>query len=325
MRPVRLTIQAFGPFAGCEIVDFQEGVKAGLFGIYGQTGSGKSTVFSAMTFALFGEAAKPEQEAISLRSDHADPSLPTEVEFIFDIGERRFVVRRRPEQTRPKQRGTGETMDAHVAWLFDATGITVEEICAGKTGKIVAEKKVGAVREAVTDVLGYGAEQFRQIVLLPQGKFETFLTAKTDARLTILRELFDVSVYRRLAEKFKDEASAFERDVRQKREVCIGRVKTEGFESTDALSQGIVEVQSEHQGAIQSETEASQVAGDAKSKLELGKQARRAVPCCGKGQVGTRRSSRQSGRHARAERSEFQRVARAVPCRCRRFPAQSGG
>ncbi|OWK23070.1 hypothetical protein AJ87_40535 [Rhizobium yanglingense] len=106
MRPVRLTMQAFGPYAGRVVVDFRDAIASGLFGIYGPTGSGKSSIFSAMTFALFGEAAKVEQETASLRSDHADAGVPTEVEFVFDIADKRYVLRRRPEQTRPKQRGT---------------------------------------------------------------------------------------------------------------------------------------------------------------------------------------------------------------------------
>ncbi len=118
MRPLRLTMQAFGPYPERVVLDFREAVEAGLFGIYGQTGSGKSTIFSAMTFALFGEAAKDDQEPASLRSDHADAALPTEVEFVFEIGEKRFVVLRRPDQMRPKQRGDGETKSVHEAFLF---------------------------------------------------------------------------------------------------------------------------------------------------------------------------------------------------------------
>ena len=78
MRPVRLTLQAFGPYPERVVIDFRDAVEAGLFRIYGQTGSGKSTIFSAMTFALFGEPAKSEQEAPSLRSDHADPGVLVE-------------------------------------------------------------------------------------------------------------------------------------------------------------------------------------------------------------------------------------------------------
>jgi len=147
-----------------------------------------------MTFALFGEAAKAEQDAPSLRSDHADPDIMTEAEFVFDIGERRYVVLRRPDQMRPKARGEGETRSAHEAYLFDATGMSLNEITDAARGKIVAEKKVRDVDAAVIEMLGYGSEQFRQIVLLPQGRFEKFLSAKTKERLEILRELFDVSL-----------------------------------------------------------------------------------------------------------------------------------
>lgn len=239
MRPVRLTLQAFGPYPGRVVIDFRDAIEAGLFGIYGQTGSGKSTIFSAMTFALFGEAAKAEQEAQSLRSDHADPDVVTEAEFVFDIGERRYVVLRRPDQMRPKARGEGETRSAHEAYLFDATGMALEAITDSARGKIVAEKKVRDVDAAVMDMLGYGSEQFRQIVLLPQGRFEKFLSAKTKERVEILRELFDVSLYEKLMADLKSTADEAERQVRDERELCARQLAAEGFESTDALITGI--------------------------------------------------------------------------------------
>ncbi len=239
MRPVRLTLQAFGPYPDRVIIDFRDAVEAGLFGIYGQTGSGKSTIFSAMTFALFGEAAKSEQDAQSLRSDHADPDVITEAEFVFDIGERRYVVLRRPDQRRPKARGDGETRSAHEAYLFDATGMSLDAITDYERGKIIAEKKVREVDAAVTEMLGYGSGQFRQIVLLPQGRFEKFLSAKTKERLEILRELFDVSKYEQLMADLKSEADAAERHVREERALCVRQLEAEGFESTDALIAGI--------------------------------------------------------------------------------------
>lgn len=243
MRPLRLTIQAFGPYPERVVLDFRNAVEAGLFGIYGQTGSGKSTIFSAMTFALFGEAAKDDQDPTSLRSDHAEPALQTEVEFVFELGARRFVVLRRPEQMRPKQRGDGETRVAHEAFLFDATGLPLDALTEERRGKIIAEKKVGVVDAAISDLLGYGASQFRQIVLLPQGRFEKFLAAKTKERLEILRDLFDVSLYRKLADKLKADAADAERYVSAERDVCARRLAAEGFESTDALAAGIVEAE----------------------------------------------------------------------------------
>ncbi|SMC76086.1 exonuclease SbcC [Fulvimarina manganoxydans] len=262
MRPVRLTMQAFGPYPGREVVDFRHAVEAGVFGIYGQTGSGKSTLFSAMTFALFGQASRSEQEAPTLRSDHADPGVATEVEFVFDMGEKRYVALRQPDQLRPKQRGSGETKSPHEAHLFDATGLTLEDITHDRRGRILAEKKVRDVDDAIRGLLGYGPEQFRQIVLLPQGRFETFLAAKTRDRLDILRELFDVSLYRNLAAHLKRQADEAEKRVSTERELCARRLAQEGFESAEALNIGITAVR-QSQTELQNAEDATRSARDA--------------------------------------------------------------
>lgn len=243
MRPIKLTMTAFGPYAGQEVVDFREAVASGLFGIYGPTGSGKSTIFSAMTFALFGESSRSEQDPVSLRSDHAAPNILTKVEFIFEVGTAHYLIRRTPEQMRPNLRGDGETKDPHKAWLFDVTGIDPDNITEENSGKIIAEKKVSHVKEAVQKRLGYGAEQFRQVVLLPQGDFEKFLTAKTDERMKILRKLFDVSLYRSLAHALKDQAKTAEESVLVDRRTCASRLSQEGYESPDALKAGIDEAE----------------------------------------------------------------------------------
>jgi exonuclease SbcC len=261
-------MQAFGPYTGRETVDFREAVEAGLFGIYGQTGSGKSTIFSAMTFALFGQAAKAEQEASTLRADGAEADVPTEVEFVFDIADRRYVVRRRPEQRRPKQRGAGETADAHEAWLFDATGMALDEIREDNPGRIIQEKKVGAVGHAIEDILGYGAHQFRQIVLLPQGRFEAFLAADTKARLGILRDLFDVSLYRKLAAKLKTDAEAAERQFRSDHEVFVRRLSAEGFESLEQLQSGIATGDEAHKALQLVENQRREERKQAQTSLE---------------------------------------------------------
>jgi len=271
MRPIKLTMTAFGPYAGREVVDFRDAVASGLFGIYGSTGSGKSTIFSAITFALFGEAAHNEQDTDSLRSDHAAVNMSTEVEFIFEVGTTKYLIRRTPDQMRPALRGEGETKDAHKAWLFDVTGIDSDDISNENTGKIIAEKKVSLVKNAVVDLLGYGAEQFRQIVLLPQGKFETFLTAKTDERMKILRDLFDVSLYRLLAHNLKDQAKAAEESVLIDRRTCASRLSQEGYESPDALKAGIAEAkttEAEAQKTSDSAAKASLIAAKALSDAQ---------------------------------------------------------
>jgi exonuclease SbcC len=260
MRPLRLTFQALGPYPGREIVDFRAALHSGLFGVYGPTGSGKSTIFSALTFALFGEAARSEQHPPTFRSDHADPRLLTEVELVFEVGAQQYRIARRPEQIRPARRGRGETKDLHKAWLFDVTDIDLEDISDGSPGKVIAEGRVRDVNTAVEKLLGYGATQFRQIVLLPQGRFEAFLAAKTDERLAILRDLFDVSLYRNLAAKLKEEARLAEEKIRTDRAVCAGRLIHEGFDTPEALTQGINEAGTRY-------AELSQIARDAKARL----------------------------------------------------------
>jgi DNA repair protein SbcC/Rad50 len=267
MKPLRLTIQAFGPYPGREVVDFRDAIKSGLFGIYGKTGSGKSSVFSAMTFALFGKPANADQEPTTLRSDHAEAATTTEVEFVFDLADRRYVILRQPDQMRPKKIGSGETRLPHEAYFFDATGILLEDIKADNRGKMIAEKKVGIVDEAICGVLGYKSEQFRQIVLLPQGKFEAFLTSKTKDRVSVLRELFDVALYRRLTEKLKAEADAAENAIKQEREFCTRQLKDEGYESTDALRSGIQECHTQVATLADAELAANQVRDETQQQL----------------------------------------------------------
>jgi len=247
---------AFGPYAGTEIVDFREATDAGLFGIYGPTGAGKSSIFTAITFALFGEAAKKEQPTISLRSDHAPVNLLTETAFLFELAGKRYLVRREPDQTRPKVRGEGETSQSHAAWFFDVSDIDVDAVDMDGCGTVLAEKKVSQVAEQIQTLLGYGAEQFRQIVLLPQGRFERFLTSNSSERLTILRELFDVTLFRSLTEKLKEDATKAMRAVSQGFEVHGQRLRAEGFASSDELQSGIEE----------RETQATRLSADAAAK-----------------------------------------------------------
>ncbi len=243
MKPLKLVMQAFGPFAGREEVDFRPALAAGLFGIYGPTGAGKSTLFNAITFALFGRTAREGQDPAHLRSGHAASHVLTEVSFVFDLGDRRWHVRRVPAQQRPKQRGEGFTPMEHAAWLFDATGMAPEEITSDNPGHPVVERKVQDVATAMTDILGYGAEQFRRIVLLPQGQFERFLHVNTRERLEILRELFDVSLYRHLAEELRARAEELQQRVNAMREIFAQRLRTEGFDDMEALARGIAEAE----------------------------------------------------------------------------------
>jgi exonuclease SbcC len=239
MRPLKLIMTAFGPYAGKQSLDFRQATDAGLFGIYGPTGAGKSSIFSAMTFALFGQSAKKEQPASSLRSDHAPADLLTSVSLLFELDGKKYLVRREPDQLRPRTKGEGETNHSHSAWLFDVTNVEFEEIDPLGCGTCLAEKKVSLVESRLHGLLGYGADQFRQIILLPQGRFEKFLTSNSTDRLTILRELFDVSLYRRFTEALRAKAQDAINEVRDGGRVLAQILAREGFASSDELDAGI--------------------------------------------------------------------------------------
>ena len=107
MKPVRLRISAFGPYAGEMELDMTKLGESGLYLITGDTGAGKTTIFDAITFALYGEASGENREPVMLRSKYAEPSVPTEVELTFSCGDKIYTVRRNPEYERPAKRGGG--------------------------------------------------------------------------------------------------------------------------------------------------------------------------------------------------------------------------
>lgn len=214
MRPIRLTLNAFGPFAGREVVDFTAALDAGIFGIYGDTGAGKTTIFDGIAFALFGQSSGAERVSDDMLSHYADPKEITFVELVFDLGNKRYVVRRIPRQERASNRGEGTTLQVHEAYLFDATGLSLDKITENNHGDLLAEKKTSLVDPMIKELLGYDAAQFRQIVLLPQGEFRKILTASSDERSPILKRLFDVSLYESFVQKIRNQATTMHRTIK---------------------------------------------------------------------------------------------------------------
>lgn len=235
MRPIKLTLQAFGPFAERQEIDFRNSLDRRLFGFYGETGGGKTSILDGLCFALFGESSGLERRGEDLRSHHVGPEVETVVEFVFELGDKRYFIRRLPEQTIKARRGTGETKRPHAAQLFDATAIGVDQLSSDNCGDLLAER-VGMVAEKVGEILGYQAPQFRQVVLLPQGQFRELLVANSDDRSKILRKLFDVSLYERLVEALKEEGQALDAQVREARLSIGTHLKQHGVNEIGALS-----------------------------------------------------------------------------------------
>lgn len=200
MRPVKLLIQAFGPYAGRVELDLDKLGKQGIYLITGDTGAGKTTIFDAITFALYGEASGSGREPEMMRSKYADPEMETVVELIFEYGGREYRVLRKPQQERKKLRGEGFRKEAAYAEFHEPDG------------RVTA--KVKDVNDKLRELLGVDKDQFTQIAMIAQGDFLKLLQATTEERKKIFRQIFKTERFDLLQTRLKDES----RFVKNKRE-----------------------------------------------------------------------------------------------------------
>ena len=194
MRPTQLTISAFGPYAGEIKLDMDALGDRGLYLISGDTGAGKTTIFDAITFALYGNASGEARRPKMLRSKYALPDAGTFVEMSFVYNGMEYSVRRNPEYMRAKQRGEGETKEKPDAELNMPDG------------RVITGDK--AVTQEIETLLGLSREQFSQIAMLAQGSFSRLLSGKTEDRGIIFREIFGTRPYQQFQEKLKEQAKA---------------------------------------------------------------------------------------------------------------------
>ena len=195
MRPLRLTLSAFGPYAAEITLDLEKLGKGGLYLITGDTGAGKTTLFDAITYALYDHSSSGIREGSMLRCKYADDKTPTFVELEFEVHGVRYTVRRNPEYQRPKARGEGmttEKADATLTYPDDRPPVT----------------KAKDVTAAVQEIIGLDYNQFSQIVLIAQGQFTKLLNASTEERSRIFRKLFRTQRYAQLQERLQAEAAA---------------------------------------------------------------------------------------------------------------------
>lgn len=207
MKPLRLTLEAFGPYAARQTLDFADLRGADFFLIHGPTGSGKTTLLDAMSFALYGETSGAGRSGAQMRSQQADPSAETCVRFDFRIGEHRYRIERRPEQEVAKKRGPGTTRRAPEATLWRAARPD-HDPGPGDDGWTPLATKTGQVNDEVSRLLGFSADQFRQVILIPQGRFREVLEADSKKREEILESLFGTQRYSQLALRLKARADA---------------------------------------------------------------------------------------------------------------------
>ncbi|MGK5173957.1 AAA family ATPase, partial [Geodermatophilus sp. CPCC 205761] len=207
MRLHSLSLTAFGPFAGTETVDVDDVARDGLFLLWGPTGAGKTTLLDAVVFALYGTVPGARGEEKRLRSDHADAATRTEVSCELTLAGERLLVVRRPEQARPKKRGAGETTEQARLTVQRWEGAVWEPVST----------RIDEGSEYLRVRLGLSAEQFCQVVLLPQGDFARFLRAEPEDRARLLRTLFDVGRFARAEEWLAAERRTAEESLRADR------------------------------------------------------------------------------------------------------------
>ncbi len=184
MRPLKLTLSAFGPYAGHVDLDFSKLGESGLYLITGDTGAGKTTIFDAITFSLFGEASGSSRTPGMMRSKYAEPATPTFTQLQFAYAGKIYTIRRNPEYMRPSKRGDGTTREAAGAEL------------TYPDGRVLTRPK--EVNAAVQEILGLGREQFSQVAMIAQGDFLKLLLASTEERQKIFRTIFHTGRYEQL-------------------------------------------------------------------------------------------------------------------------------
>ena len=194
MRPLKLTMTAFGPYAGKTELYLDRLGTGGLYLITGDTGAGKTTIFDAITYALYGEASGENRSPSMFRSKYAEPETPTEVELVFSYAGKTYTVKRNPDYERPKTRGEGFTVQKAEAELKYPDGHTVS--------------KLRDVDNAIREIIGIDRNQFMQISMIAQGDFLKLLLASTDERKAIFRQLFKTQPFQNLQDRLKRETGS---------------------------------------------------------------------------------------------------------------------
>ena len=209
MRPCKLTLTAFGPFANSETIDFTKLPSDALFLIHGPTGAGKTSILDGICYALYGVTSGDERTGKQMRSQHAPENLSTEIELEFKLGSRILRIRRTPDQERLSQRATKSGRDTvDIASTAELSEFQNDEWVplANKTTEVTAK---------IVELIGFQAEQFRQVIMLPQGKFRDFLSASSKAREEILEALFSTEIYKQLQERLRDSARSLELEAKE--------------------------------------------------------------------------------------------------------------
>lgn len=208
MEIMELTLQAFGPYKNRQTISFERLKQYPIFLITGPTGAGKTTVFDAICFALYGKASGSDRDQETLRSQLSRPEEKTFVSFTFRINNKTYALERSPKQVVAKQRGEGTKEEpARAELYFDPEG-----------ERQLLASKVREVDQLVEDMLGLNYEQFRKMMMIPQGEFRKLISENSREREEVLRKIFDTSLYMDVTERLKQKRAGLEGEIKKSRE-----------------------------------------------------------------------------------------------------------
>lgn len=202
MKALSIKIQAFGPFDKTHEVDFRLFGENAIYLINGNTGSGKTTILDAISFALYGDTTGKDRDAIDMRCDYADKNVVTEVTFEFQLGEKSYRIQRMPRQEIKKRRGEGFTSKGPEATLWEITN--------DGSLDLLVPRKVGEINEKIVELIGLNSQQFRQVMVLPQGRFRELLLADSKNREAIFSQLFQTQIYKQIEDDIRAQAKDVE-------------------------------------------------------------------------------------------------------------------
>ena len=265
MRPELLKLAAFGPYAGELTLDFAQLAGNDFFLIHGPTGAGKTSIFDAICFALYGDASSEVRTAGMLRSAGAAPEVLTYVELTFTLGEEHWRIHRIPAQLRASKRGQGLVKQKHEAVLtrLGTDGEVVETI-----------SDLSVVQQRIRNLLGLEIDQFRQVVLLPQGEFRKFLMANTSDRRDIMKVLFDTGLYERIERQLKAQADALQKEYHDAKQQLQVYLEKAGKEADVAAFQTQLQAKEQTVQTLAARTQALTEAQEAaRAALTAGEQA----------------------------------------------------
>ncbi len=260
MIPVKLTFQAFGPYVKKQEVDFEKFADSGVFLIHGITGSGKTTILDAITYALYGKSSGGQRGDITaMRCQMADEDMPTEVEFIFKISDKTYKFTR-SITIRTKRNGSKDYNVSQNAMFLNAEGIFVP---------FFENPKIREIENKACELIGLNHEQFIQVIILPQGKFEKLLLAKSDEKEEILVTLFNAEKWQDVAEWICNEARNIAKDITLKRENMTVLLKSEHADSVDELQSQVLELTSSIESTVNEKHEKAKLLAAEKTRYQL--------------------------------------------------------